>query len=356
MSLTKKTSNAVRSMFRLIVCLCISLLFLTSCKPAQRKTVISEDGKERIHITLQTDWYAQPEHGGYYQALVNGYYADEGLAVKIIPGGLRCANMEKAGMCEVDFSIGRSDDVIVRIGRGVPITIIGIEMQRDPTAIFFHPQQNLKSLKDLNGRTIKAGVGMIWTYMLKHKLNIDFTIIPTGNGHGEFIQDETLLQQGFVTNEPFFIKKAGGTVDALLIHEAIPDTYRVIITSKKFAEEHPEIVEKFVRATLKGWKSFLLEDPSQTYEAIIAHNPQMQEPGFLDYSRKAILQYNFVEDNVKPDSQLGKISLERIQNEINALKEIDALDTNLKIEDVVHVPIFEKLQLITSRPTNPTAN
>lgn len=324
-------------------------LFLTGCKPSQRKTTIDADGKERIHITLQTDWYAQPEHGGYYQALVKGYYADEGLDVEIIPGGLRCANMEKTGMNEVDFSIGRSDDVMVRIARGVPLTIIGIEMQHDPTALFFHPSQKITSLRDLDGRTIKAGMGMIWTQLLKKQLNIDFTIVPTGNGFGEFLQNETLLQQGFATNEPFFLEKQGAKIGILLLYQGGSDTYRVIISSSRFAQEHPEIVLAFVRASLKGWKSFLTEDPSQAFERIAEHNHLMKEPGYMEFSRKALIAHNLIGENIQQNSRIGQISLERVHKEIEALKSIEALDSELQVKDVVHVPTFEKLELLDEK-------
>src|SRR3954451_22577660 len=110
-----------------------------------------------VKIKFQTDWFPQPEHGGYYQALAKGYYAAEGLDVEILPGGPNAQVMATVATGRAYLGMTNGGDVIVAIARGVPIKMVGAEMQRDPQGILFHTEHPLKTLQDLQGRTLMAG-------------------------------------------------------------------------------------------------------------------------------------------------------------------------------------------------------
>src|SRR5688572_28302669 len=121
---------------------------LTGCgkkavEPAPAPDVAEPSG--RVKIRFQTDWYPQPEHGGYYQALAKGFYAEEGLDVEILPGGPNAQVMASVAVGRADIGMTNGDDVIVAIARGVPIKMVGAEMQRDPQGILFHTEHPIKS-------------------------------------------------------------------------------------------------------------------------------------------------------------------------------------------------------------------
>src|SRR5690242_4218973 len=101
----------------------------------------------RIKVRFQTDWYPQPEHGGYYQALAKGLYAAEGLDVEILPGGPNAQVMSSVALGRADLGMTNGDDVIVAIARGVPLKMVAAEMQRDPQGILYHTEQPLRTLQ-----------------------------------------------------------------------------------------------------------------------------------------------------------------------------------------------------------------
>ncbi len=315
---------------------------LVGCsKPKDQLNIIrTSDGRTFTQVTLLTDWYAQPEHGGYYQALALGYYEDAGLEVKIIPGGLRCGNYERVALNDVQFSIGRSDDALVRASREVPIAIVGVEMQHDPTGIMFHSSNRISTLKDLDSKNLKAGIGMIWPHQLMHDLNISFKIVPIGNGFAHFIDDPLLFQQCYVTNEPYFLKKSGVDVETLLVYPYGPDPYRVIFTSQKLAHTHPEVIKAFVQASYRGWQSFL-ENPEPAFNLIRQANASMDDEAFLHYAFTQLKKYNFVTGNSEHEEFLGKLDLARIKKEIDNLREINALDEAPKLDQVLDMRFFE---------------
>ena len=144
-----------------------------------------------VKVRFQTDWFPQPEHGGYYQALAKGYYAAEGLEVEILPGGPNAQVMTSVAVGRADLGMTNGDDVIVAIARGVPIKMVGAEMQRDPQGILFHTEHPLDSLRDLEGKTLMAGSGSTWLEVLRKKLGDHAYLIETIRGIGYRIGIET---------------------------------------------------------------------------------------------------------------------------------------------------------------------
>src|SRR5436190_3413307 len=143
-------------------------------KQVAEKSAVAAEGP--VKIKFQTDWYPQPEHGGYYQALAKGYYAEEGLDVEILPGGPNAQVMTSVAVGRADLGMTNGDDVIVAIARGVPIKMVAAEMQRDPQGILFHTEHPLQSLKDLQGRTLMAGAGSTWIEVVRKKVGVEFTL------------------------------------------------------------------------------------------------------------------------------------------------------------------------------------
>src|SRR5262245_21019741 len=100
-----------------------------------------------VKVRFQTDWFPQPEHGGYYQALAKGYYAAEGLDVEIVPGGPNAQVMAGVALGRADIGMTNGDDTIVAIARGVPIKMVAAEMQRDAQGILYHEENPIRELK-----------------------------------------------------------------------------------------------------------------------------------------------------------------------------------------------------------------
>jgi NitT/TauT family transport system substrate-binding protein len=314
-----------------------AVFFLTGC--AKQAATAAAPGP--IKVRFQTDWFPQPEHGGYYQALAKGYYAAEGLEVEILPGGPNAQVMAGVATGRADLGMTNGDDVIAAVGGGVPIKMVGAEMQRDAQGILFHEENPLHSLKDLEGKTLMAGAGSRWIQVVQKKLGVKFNLLPLVGDLARFMNDKSFVQQCFVTNEPYFARARGAKVGALLVAGDSYEPYRVIFTSRKFLAEHPEVVAKFVRASIKGWNDYLTGDPAPA-NAILAAKRSDLSPEFMAYSIKAMKDYKLVMGEPAKGETTGQLTAARLQKQIDILQEVGVLEKPVSVEDVATFEFIAK--------------
>src|SRR5580704_3202713 len=111
-------------------------------------------------VVLQADWYPQPEHGGFYDALIRGYYKEEGLDVTILPGGPYANSDQLVSVGTVQFGMGSSDHTLEAIDNGVPLVAVGATMQHDPQAVMVHADSPVRSFQDLDGHAVAIRLGL----------------------------------------------------------------------------------------------------------------------------------------------------------------------------------------------------
>lgn len=301
----------------------------------------AEDGPENsgeaglTKIVLQTDWYAQPEHGGFYQAVAEGYYEEEGLEVEILPGGPNALAAQRIAQGQAQFAIGRSDEVIIGSERGIELVMIGALMQKDPQAIMFHEESGIETLADLDGRSVMAGPGSAFIEILKLKYGIDFSVIPLDYGMSRFLADKQFVQQCFITNEPFYVSREGANVKTILLSESGFNPYRVWYTSKSYLRRNPEIVAAFHRASIRGWQDYLFGDRSRANAMIAERNPKM-DTEFMEYVHQSLIENNLVTGDSGSPEDIGRITRERVQEQLDQLYEIDMLSEPKSVDDVFH--------------------
>jgi NitT/TauT family transport system substrate-binding protein len=259
-------------------------------------------------ITLQTDWYPQPEHGGFYDALLKGYYKDEGLDVRITPGGPFVTAEQQVSAGAAQFAMGSSDKVLVSVAQGLPLIAVAATMQQDPQAVMLHQDSPVKSFADLNGQAIAVKPGSIWfQYLLKRYNLTNVREIPATYSVANFLQDPKYIQQCFVTSEPYFARKSGASVRTMLISDTGYQPYRLVFTTTSFVHDHPELVAKFVRASLRGWRDYLNDSIIANAE-ISKLNPAMS-PDQMQFSTQTLRDQHFI---TGPDpSQLGRFTPDR---------------------------------------------
>lgn len=323
----------------LFVILVLGALVQSGCDRKSEST--AQSGAGPVKVRFQTDWYPQPEHGGYYQALAKGYYAAEGLDVEIIPGGPNAHVMPAVGVGRAEIGMTNGDDVIVAIARGVPIKMVAAEMQRDPQGILFHEEHPIQSLKDLQGRTLMAGAGSTWLEVLHKKVGVDFTLLPLVGDLARFMASKEFVQQCFVTNEPFFARQRGAKVGAILIASDTYEPYRVIFTSREFLAKNPEVVAKFVRASVRGWVDYVTGDPSPANRLLVERRKDLS-PEFLAYSIKAMNDYKLVSGDPAKGEFAGQLTPARLEKQIALLREIGVLDTPVAVRDVATFDFIPK--------------
>jgi NitT/TauT family transport system substrate-binding protein len=286
-----------------------------------------------VHIVLQTDWYAEPEHGGFYEALVKGYYRDAGLEVEIRQGGPTTRPDQMVATGQADIAIGRSEYVLVDAGRGIPLVILGAMMQHDPQAIMVHHESGIRSLKDLDGHTIMAVPGSPFIAIMEQGLHIHVGVIPSDFGMSRFLADPNFVQQCFLTNEPYYVRQHGANVDVLPVSDCGFDPYRVWYASRDFIAKHPDVVRAFGAATVRGWREYITGD-SAPADALIASLDLKMDPGFMAYSRQAMQSYRLVEGDPRAGDALGRIRPERLATQLKQLGDIGLLDHPVAVEDI----------------------
>jgi NitT/TauT family transport system substrate-binding protein len=288
-----------------IALLCWSALLLVGCSAKK-----SSNGL--FPVKFLTDWYPQPEHGGFYDALVEGYYKDEGLDVTIVPGGPYIVGDQQVAANAVQFGMASSDKVLEAIGNDEPLIAIGATMQHDPQGIMVHADSPVHTFADLEGHTVAVKPGSTWFAYLEKRFNYqNLRTIPATYSVSNFLQDPNYIQQAFITSEPFFARKAGAQVRTLLTSDTGYDPYRVFITSTSFLKEHPEIVAKFVRASLRGWRDYL-NDPTAANETISKLNPAMSRDQ-MAFTFQALKDDHFITGSDPSGSQLGQFDPARWQ-------------------------------------------
>lgn len=325
-----------RSLSRLFLGLPISgLLLLAACSREPAAPLAAEpDAKlAPAKVRLQSDWYAQAEHGGYYQASARGFDKEEGVELVITQGGPGAFGPQKVATGQAEFAMGRSDDVILAIQQGLPIVIITALMQHDPQALLLHEENPVDNFADLDGKSIMALPGAAWIEHIQRKYQVRLNLIPLNYGFAQFMADKRFIQQCFITNEPFYVAKNGAKPKTLLIAGSGYDPYRVIFTSQRFLRENPEAVRAFVRASARGWHDFLRNDPSPGMALISRHNEKM-DPEFMRYSIRIMNERSLVSGDQAEGERIGLIKRTRVQAQIDQLLSYGLLKEPIPAERV----------------------
>lgn len=228
-----------------------------------------------IPVKFQADWYPQPEQGGFYEALLKGYYRQEGLDVTILPGGPYVIAEQQVSLGAAQFAMGSSDRVLAADSQGQSVVAVAATMQRDPQGIMVHADCPVHTFADLEGHSVAAKPGSTWFEYLMARYQLkNVREVPATYSIANFLRDPTYIQQIFVTSEPYFARKAGASVRTLLISDTGYAPYRVFFTSRDYLVEHPDIAAKFVRASLHGWRDYIA-DPQAVNAELLKLNPAM---------------------------------------------------------------------------------
>ena len=286
-------------------------LFGTSCQ----HVASSEPGLTKI--TLQADWYPQPEHGGFFTALVKGYYKEEGLDVRILPLGPYLDADEQVSSGAAQFGMQSSDHVLEAVANGLPLVAIAATMQQDPQGIMVRKDSPIHTFGDLNGHTVAIKTGSTWWEYIerKYKLN-NVHEVPAMMNVANFVADPNYVQQAFATSEPYFAQKQGVQTRVMLTSDAGYSPYRVMVTTRDFLQQHPDLVSKFVRASLRGWRDYL-NDPAPAHALIATLNPALT-PDWMQFSWQALRDGHFVTGDDPSGAQLGQMTAGALDGDVQS--------------------------------------
>ena len=234
-------------------------------------------------ITLGTNWVAQAEHGGYYQAIADGIYSSYGLDVTIKPGGpqVNTAQMLLGG--SLDIALFANDFMAVNVvNTNAPYVAVAAIFQKDPQMLMAHKEMGFKTIADLKGHPIQISTDAVATYWQFLKVKYGFSddqIQRYTYSLAPFLADKSVIQQEYFTNYKYEMKTAGFDPQVFLLADYGYSTYSSLLEiSRKMVAEHPDVVQRFVDASIKGWKSFLHGDHSGALKLILTDNPDYSIP------------------------------------------------------------------------------
>ncbi len=236
-------------------------------------------------VRFGTNWLAQAEHGGFYQALADGTYERYGLDVTIVQGGPQGANRMLLLAGQVDFYMaGNMIQPLLAIGEKIPIVEVAAIFQKDPAALLVHPDAPVETFADLAELPTlfisKDSLATWYRWMMAAYPGFsEEQVKPYTFNAAPFILDPLSAQQGYVTSEPYAIEaEAGFTPRVFLLADAGFDTYSTLIeTTHEMVETRPDVVQRFVDASIVGWYTYLHGDNAKGNALIRAENPDMTE-------------------------------------------------------------------------------
>jgi NitT/TauT family transport system substrate-binding protein len=267
-------------------------------------------------VTFGTNWKAQAEHGGYYQAVADGTYERHGLKVTVRPGGPQVNHAQLLAAGRIDFNMGGNlFEQFNFTQNNVPMVTVAAIFQKEPQVLLAHPNTGVDELADLDEKTIfisNDGRTTFWLWLQQAYGLEDDQLKPYTFNPAPFLADTNSVQQGYVTSEPFAIRQQGGFDPVvLLMADYGYDTYSTTIeTSQKLVDENPDLVQRFVNASIEGWYNYLYGDNAKANELIKADNPEMTDEQ-LAFSIEALKRYGIVDSGDALTMGIGAMTKER---------------------------------------------
>jgi NitT/TauT family transport system substrate-binding protein len=270
-------------------------------------------------VGIIMSWVAQAEHGGFYQALAAGIYATHGLDVTIRQGGpqLNTGQMLAAGA--IDFRVdGSSGGTLNFVKNDVPAMAVAAIFQKDPQVLIAHPDVGISTFADMKGKPIAISRGSMdswWPILAERYGFTNDQIRPYTFQIGPFLVDKNLVQQGYLTSEPFAVENEGHfTPKMFLIADAGYTSYATVMeTTTARIRADPDLVQRMVDATIEGWYSYLYGDPTPANTLIKKENPDMTDAQ-IAYSYAKMKEYGIIDSGDAKTLGIGAMTDARWQS------------------------------------------
>ncbi|MBI1206347.1 MAG: ABC transporter substrate-binding protein [Azospirillum sp.] len=234
-------------------------------------------------VTFATDWLAQAEQGGFYQALAAGIYARHGLDVDLKPGGPMVNVQQGIAAGLYDFAMGSNGFFVPNLVRaGAPVRAVMASFQKDPQILMCHPRPDIRGLADMAGKPVLLARDSLTTFWPWLKAKFGFTdqqIRPYTFNLTPFLVNPETIQQGYLGSEPYSAQTEGGITPQvyLLADAGYPSYGAMVMVQQTLIDTRPALVQAFVDATIEGWYDYLYGDPSAGNALIKKTNPDMTD-------------------------------------------------------------------------------
>jgi NitT/TauT family transport system substrate-binding protein len=304
---------------------------LAACSPAKQQ---APEQPGRTAIKFATDWRAEAEHGGFYQALATGEYAKRGLDVTIVQGGPGVNVPQLLASGAVQLGMGSNSFIVMNLAQEkVPVRAVAAFMQKDPQVLIAHPDAGIKTIADMKGHPIllaDASVTAFWVWLKAKYGFTDDQVRKYTFNLAPFLADERSVQQGYLTSEPYTIEKEAGFTPKvfLLADEGYPSYATMVLAPNAFARDNARALRSFIAASAEGWRDYIQGDGRAADALIRRDNPDMSQD-ILDQARARLKANGIVDGGDAARYGLGAMTPERWRDFFEVTSQAGVYPTSL---------------------------
>jgi NitT/TauT family transport system substrate-binding protein len=290
---------------------CVTLIFALA--------LVSASAEALDKVAFGTNWVAEAEHGGFYQAVADGTYRQYGLDVTIVPGGPNVNNRILLPVGKLDFYMSANSlQSFDAVAQNIPTLAIAAMFQKDPQVLMAHPDQGIEKFEDLKQLTLFVSKEGLASYFQWLKADFGFSeakVKPYTSNPQPFLADKRSAMQGYVTSEPYAIEKqAGFKPKIFLLADQGFDSYSTLIeTRSDLVASKPDLVQRFVDASIIGWTRYLYGDNVAANALIKRQNPEMTDE-LLNYSITKMKEYGIVDSGDAATLGIGAMTAARMNS------------------------------------------
>ena len=307
-------------------------------------------------VSFATNWLAEAEHGGFYQAVADGTYAKYGLEVKIVPGGPQANNRLLLISGKVDFFMGANMiQAMDAVKEGVPTLAVASMFQKDPIIYMSHPGQGLDKIEDLkNANAYFVGKDNLVTVFQWAKQTYGFReekVKPYSFNPAPFLADKKSVQQGYLTSEPYEVEKQGGfKPNVFLVADYGYDSYSTTIeTRADTIAKRPDLVQRFVDASAIGWYNYLYGDNKAANVLIKKDNPEITD-GQIAFSIAKMKEYGIVDSGDSLKAGIGAMTDARMKSFFDKMVKAGVVDAKVDYKKSYTLQFVNKGVGVALRP------
>ena len=270
-------------------------------------------------VTFATNWVAQAEHGGFYQAVADGTYRKYGLDVTILPGGPNVNHRLQLLAGRIEFYMSANTlQGFDAVANNIPTLAIAAMFQKDPQVLLAHPDQGIEKFEDLKKLTLFVSKEGMASYFQWLKRNFGFReeqVKPYTFNPQPFLADKRTAMQGYVTSEPYAVETQGKIKPKIfLLADQGFDSYSTLIeTRRDLVEKNPGLVQRFVDASVVGWTNYIYGDSAAANARIKRDNPEMSDAA-IAYSIAKMKEFGIVDSGDSTRLGVGAMTDARMKS------------------------------------------
>ena len=306
-------------------------------------------------ISFGTNWVAEAEQGGFFQAVADGTYKSYGLDVTIVPGGPNVNNRILLTAGKIDFFLSANTlQSFDAVANKVPVVTVAAMFQKDPQVLLAHPTSKVARLEDLKPLTLfvsKEGVASYFQWLKSEYRFSEGKVKPYTFNPQPFLVDKKSAMQGYVTSEPFVIEKQAGIKPiVLLLADYGFNAYSTLIeTRRDMTDKKPDLVQRFVDASIIGWYTYLYGDNKPGNDMIKKINPEMTDDQ-LAYSVAKMKEYGIVDSGDAVRDGIGAMTDTRVASFFDKMSRAGVVKRDLDFRKAYTLQFVNKGVGLNLRP------